>query len=78
MINPAAKNKRNYWINDARGVTADEWFDSATEVKGSWWPRWTEWLGRFADGQVKARKKLGGKTHVAGEAAPGRYVKEKA
>lgn len=78
VINPAAKNKRNYWINDARGVTAEQWFDSAVEVKGSWWPRWTEWLGRFADGQVKARKKLGGKTHVASESAPGRYVKEKA
>jgi polyhydroxyalkanoate synthase len=81
VINPAAKNKRNYWINEkdhGQAVTAEQWFESAEEVKGSWWPRWSEWLGHFADGQIKARRKLGSKSHVAGEAAPGRYVKEKA
>jgi polyhydroxyalkanoate synthase len=78
VINPAAKNKRSHWINDSRTTNPDEWFDTATEVKGSWWPRWAEWLKRFADGDVPARGRLGSKTYAPTEPAPGRYVKEKA
>jgi polyhydroxyalkanoate synthase len=78
VINPAAKNKRSHWINDSETASSDEWLAGATEVKGSWWPRWAEWLGQFAGGQVPARGRLGSKAHPAGEPAPGRYVKEKA
>jgi polyhydroxyalkanoate synthase len=78
VINPAAKNKRNYWINEGDTSNPDQWFESATEVKGSWWPKWTEWLKRFDDGQVDARGRLGNKTYSPSEPAPGRYVKEKA
>ncbi|MBU0751164.1 MAG: class I poly(R)-hydroxyalkanoic acid synthase [Gammaproteobacteria bacterium] len=78
VINPAAKNKRSHWINDAATASPDEWLDTATEVKGSWWPRWAEWLKAFDDGEVVARGRLGSKTHAPGEPAPGRYVKERA
>ncbi|MBK7815354.1 MAG: class I poly(R)-hydroxyalkanoic acid synthase [Rhodocyclaceae bacterium] len=78
VINPAAKNKRSHWVNDSQTTSADEWLAGATEVKGSWWPRWAEWLQQFDDGEVAARGRLGGKAHPAGEPAPGRYVKEKA
>jgi len=78
VINPAAKNKRSYWINDGDAASADEWLAGATEVKGSWWPRWAEWLKQFGDGEVAARGRLGSTAHPAGEPAPGRYVKEKA
>ena len=78
VINPAAKNKRSHWVNDSQTTSADEWLAGATEVKGSWWPRWAEWLQQFGDGEVAARGRLGGKAHPAGEPAPGRYVKEKA
>ena len=44
VINPAAKNKRSHWVNDSDAADPDEWLASATEVKGSWWPRWAEWL----------------------------------
>jgi polyhydroxyalkanoate synthase len=78
VINPAAKNKRSYWINDSKTANPEEWLATATEVKGSWWPRWAEWLKRHADGEVPARGRLGSKTHAPTEPAPGRYVKEKA
>jgi polyhydroxyalkanoate synthase len=78
VINPAAKNKRSHWINDSKTANADEWFDTATEVKGSWWPHWANWLKQFADGEVAARGRLGSKTYAPTEPAPGRYVKEKA
>jgi polyhydroxyalkanoate synthase len=78
VINPAAKNKRNYWVNENQTANPDQWFDTATEVKGSWWPKWSEWLSGQSDGQIAARGRLGNKTYAPIEPAPGRYVKEKA
>ncbi len=78
VINPAAKNKRSHWVSDSTTASADEWLAGATEVPGSWWPRWAEWLKRFSGGEVKARGRLGSKTHPPIEPAPGRYVREKA
>jgi polyhydroxyalkanoate synthase subunit PhaC len=91
IINPAAKHKRNYWIGPkpakktakktAEGTSkrpppgADAWFDAATEVAGSWWPRWIEWLGTHAGPQKQASATLGDRTHRPIEPAPGRYVK---
>jgi polyhydroxyalkanoate synthase len=78
VINPAVKNKRSHWLNDSATANADEWFDTATEVKGSWWPVWAEWLKGHNGGEVAARAKLGSKDYPPGEPAPGSYVKEKA
>ena len=78
VINPAAKNKRSYWINDSDTANPDEWLATATEAKGSWWPRWAEWLKNFADGEIAARGRLGSPAYAPGEPAPGRYVKERA
>lgn len=78
VINPAAKNKRSHWVNNAKAADPDEWLAGAAEVKGSWWPRWAEWLNQYAGGEVMARGKLGSKKHPPGEPAPGSYVKEKA
>jgi polyhydroxyalkanoate synthase len=78
VINPAAKNKRSHWINDSASADAEEWLATATEVKGSWWQRWADWLGQHAGGEAKARGRMGSKNYPPGEPAPGRYVKEKA
>ncbi len=78
VINPPAKNKRNYWLNESTTADADAWFDAATEVKGSWWPVWTTWLRSQGGEEVAARGRLGSKAYPPGEPAPGRYVKEKA
>jgi polyhydroxyalkanoate synthase len=78
VINPATKNKRNYWVNDSKTANADEWFETATEQPGSWWPVWAKWLKSHGGKEVPARGKLGSKACPPGEPAPGRYVKEKA
>ncbi len=78
VINPASKNKRSYWVNDNKVADPEEWLAGATEMKGSWWPRWAEWLSQFGDGEVAARGNLGSQTYQPTEPAPGRYVKEKA
>lgn len=77
VINPPAKNKRNYWVNDQIAPAADDWFDGAAEVTGSWWPDWYQWLEKFEDGNVAARIP-GDAGHEIIELAPGAYVKEKA
>jgi len=78
VINPPAAKKRNHWVGGKLGGTAQQWFDSAKEVPGSWWPDWAAWLKTHAGKLVPAPKAYGDKKHKAIEPAPGRYVKAKA
>lgn len=84
VINSAAKNKRSYWVNDAalpRGSKrqdAEKWLAGATEVPGSWWPQWAEFLATHGGKAVKPKAKAGNTRYQPIEAAPGRYVKAKA
>jgi polyhydroxyalkanoate synthase subunit PhaC len=83
VINPPEKNRRNYWVasNQAAGAkarSAEEWFDSATEVQGSWWPDYTAWLADFGGKKVKASAVFGNAEHKPTKAAPGTYVKVRA
>ena len=78
VINPAAKNKRSHWVNAKLPAAADDWFKTATETPGSWWPVWAEWLGRQGGKAVAAPKAYGNRSHKVIEPAPGRYVKQKA
>ncbi|WP_085318208.1 class I poly(R)-hydroxyalkanoic acid synthase [Derxia lacustris] len=86
VINPASKNKRNYWVHEGVGfggkgkrgdfpATPQEWFDGATSVVGSWWPNWSTWLDQFGGGKVAAPAALGSRSYTPLEPAPGSYVK---
>jgi len=77
VINPAAKNRRSHWVSDAYPAEPEAWFSRASEVQGSWWPRWSEWLAKHAGGRRKAPAKTGGAKHQPIEPAPGRYVKHR-
>ncbi|MEY2632498.1 MAG: hypothetical protein RIR00_1152 [Pseudomonadota bacterium] len=77
VINPASKNKRSFWINDNVTLDAESWFTGSAEQKGSWWNDWAAWLKPLA-GKERAPRKLGSPAYKPIEAAPGRYVKEKA
>ena len=78
VINPPAKNKRNYWVGGAEGPDPVRWFETARNVPGSWWPEWSRWLAQHAGGRVAARDRQGNRRYKPIEPAPGRYVKEKA
>jgi polyhydroxyalkanoate synthase subunit PhaC len=78
VINPPAKNKRNYWINEAASDDPDAWFDAAESIPGSWWPAWYGWLAPHAGPMVNARKRPGNEEFPPIEEAPGAYVKQKA
>lgn len=83
VINPPDKNRRNYWVAgnqaaDAKARSAEDWFDAATEVQGSWWPDYTAWLADFGGRKVKASATLGNDEYKPSKAAPGTYVKVRA
>lgn len=44
VVNPPFRNKYSYWINDKFATNAQEWFDKAIEIQGSWWNDWIEWI----------------------------------
>jgi len=79
VINPASKNKRSYWVNEAggrgRSRSAAEWLEGATEKKGSWWPEWAAFLAEFGGADVEAPAEPGNTAYRPIEPAPGRYVK---
>jgi polyhydroxyalkanoate synthase subunit PhaC len=70
IVNPPAANKYGYWTNDACPASPEDWFKSAEEHKGSWWPEWHKWLDMYAGDKVPARAVKDGI-----EDAPGSYVK---
>ncbi len=80
VINPPAKRKRSHWIapNGALPADAKAWFERATEHPGSWWTDWAAWLAGHGGKQVAAPKAPGSRQYPSIEAAPGRYVKQKA
>ncbi len=83
VINPPAKNKRNYWINnyiyDDGYLSSEQWFEDADQMPGSWWIDWYEWIAERAGNRIKAKKTLGDRTIYKPRAdAPGEYVKVKA
>ncbi len=88
VINPPAKNKRNYWVSTGSGAAdaagsaleadPDRWLENAEKVPGSWWPNWYAWLAPHAGEQVDAPKGPGNAEYTPVEEAPGSYVREKA
>jgi len=78
VINPPAKKKRSYWLNDKPAADANAWLSAATEHPGSWWGEWSRFLAGYGGEKVRAPRKPGNAKYKAIEPAPGRYVKVKA
>jgi polyhydroxyalkanoate synthase len=78
VINPAARNRRNYWRGGKLKKDPDRWLEEAESRPGSWWSHWTAWLAKHAGSRVQARASLGSAQYPEIEPAPGRYVTEPA
>ena len=74
VINPASKNRRNYWVKGEQGKGPDHWLETAERVEGSWWPNWADWHKRRGGKKVPAPTAYGNEEHSVIEAAPGSYV----
>jgi polyhydroxyalkanoate synthase len=70
IVNPPAAKKYQFWTNESRPESADEWFKTATPHPGSWWEDWQAWMEVQNGGEkVPARQ-----PQNALEDAPGSYV----
>jgi polyhydroxyalkanoate synthase len=78
IVNPPGKKRRSHWVFDSFPESPDDGLAAAKEIKGSWWPRWSEWLAQHSGGKRAAPAKPGNAKYKAIEPAPGRYVKQKA
>ncbi|MDX5363219.1 MAG: class I poly(R)-hydroxyalkanoic acid synthase [Pseudazoarcus pumilus] len=77
-INPASRNRRSYRVGEGDAADAQTWLERSEERPGSWWLHWMEWLRGFAGKERAAPRKAGNARFRPVEAAPGRYVKERA
>jgi polyhydroxyalkanoate synthase len=77
VVNPASKNRRNYWTGPTPSADAQTWLDNAAQHPGSWWLHWAQWLLARSGGEQAAPTAPGNERHPAIEPAPGRYVREK-
>jgi len=77
VVNPPEAGKYQYWTNEQKVSTLDEFVAGATETKGSWWPDWVSWIRSISDEQVLAAgvREPGKGRLKALEDAPGGYVK---
>lgn len=77
VVNPPEAGKYQHWINEEKVGSLEEFVAGATEVKGSWWPDWREWVVAKSGKKVKASgARVPGKGKLeAIEDAPGSYVK---
>ena len=74
IINPPSKGKYGHYTSDAPLAGApDDWKASATYTKGSWWPRWAEWLSKQSGKKIKARVPGDSGAEILAP-APGTYV----
>jgi polyhydroxyalkanoate synthase len=71
IVNPPGSTKSTHWTLDrADGtLTADEWRAAAERRPGTWWENWAVWAEAHA-GPLGTPPDL-----PAGEAAPGRYIR---
>ncbi|HEY5711960.1 MAG TPA: class I poly(R)-hydroxyalkanoic acid synthase [Allosphingosinicella sp.] len=77
VVNPPAADKYQYWTNEAKAGSLEEFVAGATETKGSWWPDWMAWIRGISDEEVLAGgvRQPGKGRLKAIEDAPGSYVK---
>ncbi|MCD2193255.1 alpha/beta fold hydrolase [Actinomycetospora endophytica] len=78
VVNPPSP-KAKHWVGTvgASGPDApgpDAWRSRSTEVKGSWWDTWAEWIGERAGG-MRTPPVTGSDEHPVLGDAPGDYVR---
>jgi polyhydroxyalkanoate synthase len=77
VVNPPGRSKYGHWENAKNPPTPDQWLATAKQYPDSWWPAWNKWIGKYAGGEVSARKPGDGNLKPI-EKAPGSYVLVKA
>lgn len=77
FVNPVKTSRYRYWNAPAADVDADTWLANTECRRGSWWPRWGEWLVERSGEEQSPPGELGSAEYPVIEPAPGKYVFEK-
>jgi polyhydroxyalkanoate synthase len=77
VVNPPDAQKYQYWVNEEKVDSLEQFIEGAREVKGSWWPDWLQWIDKKSDGKIPVKgARIPGKGKLkAIEDAPGSYVR---
>ena len=75
IVNPPTKDKYGHYTSAAPIADPQAWKAAASYTKGSWWPRWGDWLAGQSGKKVPARAP-GDAAHPPLAPAPGTYVAE--
>lgn len=77
VVNPPSAGKYQYWTNDAKVDTLDDFLAGAKETRGSWWPDWIDWITQVDGKKIDAKgSRIPGNGKLAAiEDAPGSYVR---
>ncbi len=77
VVNPPEAQKYQYWTNEQKVDSLDQFLAGATETRGSWWPDWIQWVRSHGEQTVPATgARVPGKGRMkALEDAPGSYVR---
>src|SRR4051812_7521058 len=54
VVNPPEAGKYQYWTNEEKAATLEEFVAGATETKGSWWPDWMAWIRQGSGEEIPA------------------------
>jgi polyhydroxyalkanoate synthase subunit PhaC len=74
VVNPPSPKAKHWVASDEAAADPDVWRQRATEVQGSWWETWTEWIGERAGG-MRTPPPTGSDAHPPLGDAPGTYVR---
>ena len=73
IVNPPAAGKYQHWTNDALPGSPEEWFETAKQAPGSWWPDWQAWMEMQNGPDTVAARTPGAGLKEIGD-APGSYA----
>ena len=74
IVNPPARKKYGFWVNDTMSTDPEDWLAAAEAHEGSWWPDWKKWIRKQSGAKVAPRVPGEGGLEPV-EEAPGSYVK---
>ena len=77
IVNPPGHPKASYQETDLLDADPQTWQTVSQTHRGSWWPRWIEWLQAHAGPLHPARDAAGNADYPPLEPAPGRYVHQR-
>ncbi|WP_170783414.1 PHA/PHB synthase family protein [Ruegeria lacuscaerulensis] len=78
IVNPPTNRKAKFQRMANPPKDSETFVQQGTEVDGTWWLHWAEWLSKRSGKEISAPASTGSKDFPALCAAPGNYVHQKA